>query len=271
LNALALVFFALFAAPPTAAAPTLAPQKQAIPHNDGWVTDTARLLSPAEEQSLETLMESYRQGSGHDVALLTVASLHGEPIEEFALRVFREWKLGALGKNDGALLVVAAQDREMRIEVGRGLEGELPDAICGRIIDDVLTPRFQKGDFPGGLRAGVEALQRAAGGDYAALPKPGRAHPHGGAGFLPIFVIVFIIVGIVARRRRYGGGGGFGGGGGSIWPWIFVANSMMGSSRRRGGGFGGFGGGGFGGGGGGGFSGFGGGGGASGGGASGRW
>src|SRR5258706_401943 len=83
-------------------------------------------------------------------------------IEESALRVFREWKLGAVGKNDGALLVVAAKDREMRIEVGRGLEGDLPDAICGRIIDDVLTPRFQKGDFAGGLRAGVEALQRAA-------------------------------------------------------------------------------------------------------------
>jgi len=172
------------------------------------------------------------------------------------------------------LLVVAKADRAMRIEVGRGLEGTLPDIICGRIIRDVITPAFQRGDFAGGLREGVDALQRAAGGDYAPLPEPRAHRGSGGAGFIPIALVALFV--ILAIRRRGGGRGGRGVRSGSIWPWIFLADAMSSRGRGRGGFGGGFGGGGlggFGGGGGGGgsFGGFGGGGGFSGGGASGRW
>jgi uncharacterized protein len=248
------------------AAPAAFAQKLEVPRFDGWVTDRAGLLTPGEKRSLEERMESYRRGSGNDIALLTVPSLNGEPIETFALRVGREWKLGAVGKNNGAILVVSKEDRWMRIEVGRGLEGTLPDVICGRIIHDFITPRFQEGEFGEGLREGIEALQRAAGGDYAALPPPRARHDASDYAAIPALLIALIVIFSLLRAVGRGGRGGRGGSGGSIWPWIFVADSMMGSSR--GGSFGG----GFGGGsGGGGFGGFGGGGGFSGGGASGRW
>ena len=242
--------------------------EQAVPRNDGWVTDLAHLLSPAQERALEDSMESYRRGSGNDIALLTVPSLNGDPIENFALRVAREWKLGAAGKNNGALLVVARADREMRIEVGRGLEGVLTDAICGRIIRDVLTPRFQSGEFAEGLRLGVESLQAAAGGDFAPLDSYARPHRGHGIGFFPGGLIFFFIILAIVRAVRRNRGGGYGGGGSSVWPWLIVGNALGRSSRGGwGSGSGGWGGRG----GGGGFSGFGGGGGFSGGGASGRW
>jgi uncharacterized protein len=150
----------------------------------------------------------------------------------------------------------------MRIEVGRGLEGVLTDATCGRIIRDVITPRFRRGELAEGLRLGVEALQHAAGGDFAPLDTYAQARRGSGIGFLPGgLIFLFIIIGLLraARRNRYGGWGGS-----SVWPWLLMADSMGRSSR---GGWGG----GSSGGGGGGFSGFGGGGGFSGGGASGSW
>lgn len=255
------LFVGLTAAALLFAAPAALAQKFEVPHFDGWVTDHAGMLTSGERRSLEERMESYRRGSGNDIALLTVPSLHGMPIEQFALLVGREWKLGSVEKNNGALLVVAKDDRAIRIEVGRGLEGTLPDVICGRIIRDVIAPRFERDDFAKGLREGVEALQRAAGGDYAALPARRARHGSGSLGFVFGVLVVFALIRILLRAA---GGGGRYGGSGSIWPWLFVADSMRGSS---GGFFGGSGGGG----GGGGFSGFGGGGGFSGGGASGGW
>ena len=253
------------AEPARTTAPAAHAQRQKVPRYDGWVTDLAGMLTSEQKQSPEARMESYRRGSGNDIALLTIPSLGDDSIEEFSLRVAREWKLGANEKNNGALLVVAKGDRKLRIEVGRGLEGVLPDAICGRIINDVITPRFHAGDFAAGLRDGVEALQRAAGGDYAALPPPRARRDSGGAGFFPGALVAFILFTIVMRiffgRARRGIGG-------NVLPWLIVANSMQRSSR---GGFGGGFGGGGGGSGGGGFSSFGGDGGFSGGEASGSW
>jgi uncharacterized protein len=254
-------------------AATAPPLDRDVPRNDGWVTDRAGLLTASQEQELEALMDSFQRGSGHDIALLTVPDLQGEPIEDFARHVGQEWKLGGKGLNDGALLVVSKGDRAMRIEVGRGLEGTLTDALSGRIIRDVITPQFQGGDFAAGLRLGVEAMQKAAGGDYAALPEPGRASAKKlwvaipSAIFITLLPLIIVIIAIVKGRR----GGPRGPAGGrsshSVWPWLVLANSIGRSSGGRG-----FGGGGFGGGSrGGSFGGFGGGGGFSGGGASGRW
>jgi uncharacterized protein len=249
----------LLAAPPTST------QGLEVPPNQGWVTDLAGLLTPAQESELEELMESYKQGAGHDVALLTVSELHGQPIERLALEVGRTWKLGDVGKDDSALLVVAKAERAVRIEVGRGSEGTLTDAISGRIVRDVIVPRFKEGRFYEGLRAGVEAIHAALGGDYAPVTNatPTGRHTAGNLlGPLVMILILFLILssgGRGGRRRRRG----------SALPWILLGNAL-GSSGRGGGGGGGFGGG-FGGGGGGGFSGFGGGGGFSGGGATGHW
>lgn len=241
-----------------------------VPENDGWVTDLAGLLDDRQEQELELLMESYKRGSTHEIALLTVPDLGGESIERFALEVGRSWGIGGDEKNNGALLVVSRDDRKMRIEVGRGLEGGLTDAISGRIIRDVMAPAFRSGDYPGGIRLGIQAMHSAIGGDYAPIQnsRRGRSARRGfGGSIMMLFAIILMVV--LGRATNRGGRGGRGGGMG-IWPWLFLASSSGGRSSGFGGGGGGFGGGGFSGGGGG-FSGFGGGGGFSGGGASGGW
>ena len=242
-----------------------AAQEIEVPKNEGWVTDLADLLPSGDEAALEALMESYKQGSAHEVALLTIPSLDGRPIEQYALAVARSWGIGAKeggAKNAGALLVVSRDDRELRIEVGNGLEGNLTDSISGRIIRDVIVPEFKAGDYPEGLRKGIEAIHAAAGGDYAPLERGTRVPKAVGELFSTLICLFFLMVIFGVRRRRGGLGGAL--------PWI-IASSMANSGRRGGGGsFGGFSGGGSHGGGGG-FSGFGGGGGFSGGGASGRW
>jgi uncharacterized protein len=226
-----------------------------LPSNDGWVTDLAGMLTPQQEQSLESLMESYRLGSGHEVALLTVPDLGGRSLERYALEVARSWGIGAKDTNAGALLFVAQRERKIRIEVGRGLEGTLTDSISGRIIRDVIAPRFKQGDYYAGLRGGIEAIHAAAGGDYAELPAERKGRKRKRFGILPL---LFLIVFVVLRLLR----GGRGGRGGGVLPWLILGS--MGGRRSSGGFGGGYSGGG-------GFGGFGGGGGFSGGGASGGW
>ena len=141
-----------------------------IPRNQGWVTDLAGMLTPAQRGELDKLMESYKQGTTHEIALLTVESLKGEPIEKFANEVGRSWGIGGKEKNNGAILIVSKQDRKIRIETGRGLEGSLPDSMCGRIIREVIAPQFKQGRFGEGLEDGVRAIHAAIGGEY------GRTH-----------------------------------------------------------------------------------------------
>jgi uncharacterized protein len=227
--------------------------QEPIPENDGWVTDLAGFLAPPEERALETLMESYKAGSTHEIALLTVPSLRGRSLERFALEVARAWKMGTRERNNAALLVVSREDRQIRIEVGRGLEGNLTDSISGRIIRNVIVPEMRVGRYYEGLRGGIEAMHSAAGGEYGKIPVRSRERSRGMdiLGFLP-FLFLFLLLG--SRRRR-----------GGILPWLLMASMMRGGRRRPGAGvFGGgrvFGGSG----------GFGGGGGFSGGGASGGW
>jgi uncharacterized protein len=247
----------------SAAAVALALLQVAVPRNDGWVTDLAGMLEPAQEQALESLAESYRQGSGQEIAVLIVPDLDGQPIERVALETARAWKIGRKGVDDGALVVVARDERKIRIESGRGLEGELTDSVAGRIIRDVITPAFRGGDFHGGIRAGLEAIHAALGGEYGALPQPGPRSgrsPGGGAGSAIALVLMVLFFVMIARRsrgrgRRRAWGGPFGG------PFVGgLGGGLLGGGLSSGG----FGGGG-------GFGGFGGGGGFRGGGATGGW
>jgi len=223
-----------------------------LPANDGWVTDLAGLLTPQQEQALETLMESYRLGSGHEIALLTVPDLDGRSLEGYALEVARSWGLGEAGKNNGALMLVAKQERKIRIEVGRALEGSITDSISGRIIRDVIAPELKRGRTYDGLRAGVEALHAAAGGDYSKIPQRRGRRSRGGLGLFPLLFIFFILTRLLGGRGRRGRGG-------------LLGAVLLGSAMSRGRHSSGWHGGGQG------FSGFGGGGGFSGGGASGGW
>ena len=224
------------------------------------------MLDASAERQLEQLMASYESGSDHEVALLTIPSLEGDSLEGFSLRVARSWKIGKKGLENGALLLVAKDDRKMRIEVGRGLEGTLTDAVASRILRHVLEPAFKRGDFEDGLRDGVVAIHAALGGDYGPIEQARRRSRGGGIGgaVFMVMIMLFFLFGAGRRGGRGGGGGGMG------WlPWLLLMNSggsrhSWGHGGSSGGGFGGFGGGG-------GFGGFGGGGGFSGGGASGGW
>ncbi len=233
--------------------PAAAAQARDIPANDGWVTDLGGFLTPQQETTLEQLMESYKQGSGNEIALLTVPGLEGRSIEDYALEVARQWRIGEEGEHNGALLLVSRSEREIRIEVGRGLEGNITDAISGRIIRGLIAPEFKKGRFYAGLFAGIEALQAAAGGDYADIPEESKGGSGGGIGLFPLMIFIFIILRIIRRKRGGGPGGG-------PLGWLLLGSMMSGGSRSSGGGSRG-----------GGFGGFGGGGGFSGGGASGGW
>ena len=231
---------------------------QELPGPDGWVTDLGGFLDERQEQALETLMESYKVGSTNEIALLTVPNLGGRALEGYALGVARAWAIGEKERHNGALLLVARDERQMRIEVGRGLEGNLTDSISGRIIRDVIAPRFKRGAYYEGLRAGVEAMHAAAGGDYGKIPQA-RERARGGLSLLPI--IFFFILFLVLRAGQGRGRGRRGRGSqGGILPWLILGSlgsRGRGSSAGHGGG--------------GGFGGFGGGGGFSGGGASGGW
>lgn len=199
----------------------------------GRVNDYANLMPAARVQLLEQRLAQFENETGHQIAVLTVPSLEGEDIEGFGIRVAENWKIGKKGSDNGAILVIAHKDRRLRIEVGYGLEGVLPDAIASRIINEVIVPRFRDGDFPGGVEAGVDAIMKVTKGEP--LPEAQRRKPSSRASrfpfalLLPLFLFGFWIVSALTPRRRglwstrsgpggfFGGGfggGGFGGGGG---------------------------------------------------------
>ena len=268
-----------------------------VPPMGGRVTDQTATLTNEQKSALEETLRSFEDRKGSQVAVLIVPSTAPETIEQYALRVAEQWKPGRKKVDDGALLVVAKDDRTLRIEVGYGLEGALTDAASKRIISEVIVPRFRQGDFYGGITAGVDRILRVIDGEP--LPNPEERRPAGMRGIgsiLPIMMILALVVGGVLHTvlGRFPGAL-VTGGAVSVVAWmlagaIFVAliagviaflftllGGGMGGRGLGGGGLGGgFGGGGFGGGGfgGGGFSGggfSGGGGGFGGGGASGRW
>jgi uncharacterized protein len=270
----------------------------AVPGLKARVTDLAGTLTPDQAAALEAKLAAFEQAKGSQVAVLIVPTTRPEEIEQYGIRVGEDWKLGRKGVDDGAILLVAREDRKVRIEVGYGLEGVLPDATANRIIDEDIVPKFRAGDYYGGIDAGVDRMLRVIEGE--ALPEPAQraARGSGGLGNLLPFLLIFALVGGSVLRRLFGRVVGALATGGlvGIVTWLIIsviglsvfagvvafvfslASGMGGGSggngwysgrHGRGGGFpGGFGGGGFGGGGGG----FGGGGGGfGGGGASGSW
>ena len=134
------------------------------------VTDLTGALDRAQQNLLEVKLLSLEVDRGSQIAVLLVPTTHPETIEQYSMRVVQEWKLGRQGVNDGALLLVAKDDRTLRIEVGYGLEGALPDATCRRIVEEIIVPRFQAGDFAGGIDAGVDSMIKQIDGEP--LPPP---------------------------------------------------------------------------------------------------
>lgn len=273
-----------------ASVPGLGQELQPIPDLRARVTDLTATLSASQKQDLEARLAAFEGSKGSQVAVLIVPTTKPEEIEQYSLRVVEKWKLGRERTDDGALLIVAKEDRSLRIEVGYGLEGVLNDATSKRIIDEDILPAFRTGDFSGGIQAGVERMLRFIEGEVLPPPKPGTQGMNARSLeslFVIGLVLVFVVGGIL--RAIFGSlpaaaiVGTIAGAAGwllvgtvvvglvvAIIAFFFTLSGMgrglggMGSSRggwSSGSGRGGFGGGGFGGGGGG----------FGGGGASGRW
>jgi uncharacterized protein len=292
-NALRWLAFALIAGlAPCASAQVPVPKFEAL------VTDLTGTLTAQQQAALDEKLTAFQRRKGSQIAVLMLPTTAPEHIDQFSIRVADAWKVGREKEDDGVILIVAKDDRTMRIEVGYGLEGSVTDALTSRIRNDTIAPLFRQGDFYGGINAGLDQLIRVIDGEP--LPAPDQEWRPGGGGGIPWPVLIIgglFFGGALNRMLGRGVGAGVAGliGGGIVW-WItskvllalagFVGlfllvllfgGGMGGGGRRggrgvfrdigRGGGFGGFGGGGFGGGG---FGG-GGGGGFGGGGSSGRW
>jgi uncharacterized protein len=129
-----------------------------VPYLTGRVVDNAEILQPATRERISALSKAHEDRTTDQIVVLTVPTLDGESVEEYAVRVFASWKLGQKGKDNGVLVLVAPQDRKMRIEVGYGLEGTLTDVAASRIIRNVITPAFRANNFDEGVAAGVAAI-----------------------------------------------------------------------------------------------------------------
>lgn len=152
--------------------PAQAQALQPVPPLQARVTDLTGTLTAAQQSEIEQKLAAFEQRKGAQVALLMVPTTAPEAIEQYSIRVVQAWKLGREKPDDGVLLLVALQDRALRIEVGYGLEGVLPDAIARRIIDDIIKPLFRQGDIAGGVSAGLQQIMKVVDGEP--LPPPDR-------------------------------------------------------------------------------------------------
>lgn len=170
----------------------LAAAAKEVPFLSGRVVDEANLISADARQRIEQKLAAYEQQTGNQIAVLTIESLEDEVLEDYALRVAETWKLGQQGKDNGVLLLVSKNDRKMRMEVGYGLEGDLPDLRTNIIQNDVIIPYFRRGDFGGGIEAGVDAILATLQGQ-AVEPAPAQESPGsggGGGGGWPGFLVI---------------------------------------------------------------------------------
>ena len=177
---------------------------QPVPPLKSRVTDLTGTLTAAEQAGLETRLAEFEARKGAQIAVLIVPTTKPEEIEQFSIRVVDAWKLGREKPDDGALLLVAMEDRTLRIEVGRGLEGALTDLVSNRIIDETITPRFREGDFSGGISAGVDRMISVVDGEP--LPEPEQHWSGGARGLGDVLPVLFGLVffGSVVLRALFG-------------------------------------------------------------------
>lgn len=217
----------------------------------GYILDEAGLLNPDEENALEQKMRGYADSTSTQFAIVLVNSTNGRDPYDYAIDIGKVWGVGQKGKNNGVVILVAMQDRKLRIVTGRGIEDVLPDAVCKRIITRILKPTFKAGVYYQGLDEATTEMMRRTSGEFK--NEDSGEEPQG----IPPVVIIFLILIIISIIKAVRNGGGKGGpgsrGGGMFFPPIFLGGGNYGSGGGSGGGggfdFGGFGGGDFGGGG----------------------
>ncbi|MCH7858241.1 MAG: TPM domain-containing protein [Candidatus Marinimicrobia bacterium] len=214
------------------------------------VNDYGHLLSHQEASHLEQKIAAWEAATSNQLVIATFESLEGEALDDISIRIAEAWQPGQADRNNGVLITVFLRDRKMRLEVGYGLEGALPDALVNDIRLNLVNPHFQRGQYFQGLNLAVDGIMAAVGGEYEALrtskrvPRQRRGRGGGGGLFFLMLMIFFLF----SRGGRGRGG---------LFPALFLMSMAGGMGRHRGGfgggfssgGFGGFGGGGFGGGG----------------------
>lgn len=263
-----------------------------VPPNDGFVTDTAGILTSQQKSDLDSVLQQYKDQTSNEIAVVILPDLGGEAIEDVGLQIGRQWGIGSSEKNNGILMLIDYGGHTVRFDVGYGLEGAVPDIVAKGIIDTDIVPNFRDAKYFEGISAAIDSLKKHIGGEYTAdrYVVSDEGSPFVGAIFLIAFLLLQWLGSVLGRTKSWWLGGVLGGIGGLLlalifgwWLWLpiliplgllldyFVSKNYKSRSATRwwaGGGWGP--GGGFGGGRGGGFGGFGGGG-FGGGGASGRW
>jgi uncharacterized protein len=181
---------------------------QDVPQLRAHVNDYAGMLSPATVQDLERKLADFERSDSTQIVVLTIPTLGGDSLEDYSIKVAEAWRVGQKGVDNGIILLIAQQERKIRIEVGRGLEGKLTDLLSGRIIRDQISPLFKTGDIDGGVTAGVAALMEVVRGEYKGSPQ-GGTRSHTGKSAHPIFTLaIFLMVAIIflGSISRYLGG-----------------------------------------------------------------
>jgi len=196
----------------------------AVPPLKGRVTDLTGTLSAQQLRDLDSRLAAFERGKGSQVAVLMLPTTAPETIEEYSIRVADAWKIGRARVDDGVILVVAKNDRKLRVEVGRGLEGAIPDAVAKRVVSDVIAPHFRSADFYGGVAAGTDAVMKLIEGEGLPAPKSGVIvnGVHRPINFQTIFLLFVALVATDAIFRRLFGrviGAGISGGivGAIVW------------------------------------------------------
>lgn len=177
-----------------------------VPQLKARVNDHARMLGSGVGRQLETVLAELERTDGTQVVLLTIDSLKGDSLEDFSIRVVEKWKLGQKDFDNGVLLLIAKNDRKIRIEVGYGLEGKLTDLVSGRIIRNVIAPQFKMGRFDQGILEGISAIIGVVKGEYTAPRAARRSRGGSGvsAGLIPIIALI-LFINMLGRIHRFAG------------------------------------------------------------------
>lgn len=179
------------------------PAQVAVPPLTGRIVDLTGTLTASEQAQLADRLEQFEAAKGSQIAVLFVPTTAPEAIEQFSIRVVDQWQLGRQGVDDGLLLLVARDDRTARIEVGRGLEGAIPDAVANRLIDEYIVPRFRGGDFAGGVTVAIDRITQLIDGEPLPPPAPdwqGREGSGGAEAALPVVFFLAVVAGGLLRR-----------------------------------------------------------------------
>jgi uncharacterized protein len=180
-----------------------------VPQLKGRINDYASMLSPDTEKRLESALEEIEKSDSTQVAVLTIPSLEGEVLEEFSIKVADAWKIGQKNADNGVILLISKNDRKLRIEVGRGLEGRLTDLVSGRIINGEIIPRFREGNFDGGIEAGVMAIVSAVRGEYKASGTPPSKKKDGENPIFALIIFLFVFTAALSSfSKKLGGAAG---------------------------------------------------------------